>query len=138
MKKCLVFAVLCVVALGLVGCVSGETRDWVRKVTDVQAHQVALLEEGNTTETGEQSNVTLMDLLWSDAKGFTLGMPGEAKAVIKANLERIENFLMLSEAKTRPDYQQEMRESAAGWNKLNGILSPDDTVVPGATKGGAE
>ena len=138
MKNVPSFVLLCLVALALVGCVSADTKEWASKVADLEAHYVDLIERGETTGPFEGLVVATMHALWKDADGFRLGMPGEAKAVIEENLKRVEAFIMLAEGKVRTDYQQEIRESAAGWRQLNAILSPDDIVLPGAMKGGAE
>jgi hypothetical protein len=131
---------LCVLLLAVlaVGCVSSDTKEWVGKVADLEAHYVDLIQRGETTEAVEGLVVATTHALWKDADGFRLGMPGEAKTLIDENLKRTEAFIMLAEGKERTDYQQEIRESAAGWRKLDAILSPDDVVLPGASKGGAE
>lgn len=138
MRNAVLCVVLCVVALALAGCVSSETKGWTSKVADLEAHYVDLIGQGKTTESVEGLLVGMNHALWKDADGFRFGMPGEAKSVIDENLKRVEAFVMLAEGKERADYQQEIRESAAGWRKLDAILSPDDVVLPGAAKGGAQ
>jgi hypothetical protein len=124
-QRVAVLTVLFLVAVAVLsGCVSQDTKTWVAKAAETTTHYVSLIDGGQTTPAGEGAEVGKMGLLWKDASGFTFGMPAAAKELIATNASRVAAFLLLSQQKTREEFQAEIRLNAADWTRLHLILSP--------------
>jgi hypothetical protein len=128
--RCVAFFLACIMVISVVGCMSADTKARVDRVAQVQAKVVGFIAAQAATDTDLTTNGEDMCDLWNSLDGPWLGVPEEAKAIIKANVAISNDFIATIGQKTRADLEDQARRNADALARVNTLLNPKKEASP--------